>query len=97
MAYLERPHSGMKYEIDRPMKTRANFFKHLHPPMIRSRTLDPRTTLGLGIVCLTCLLLLVATGLTLLLYYVPHQDHAYERILHIMTTLRYGRIIVSFR
>jgi len=61
--------------------------------MIRSRTLDPLSTLGLGIVCMTCLLLLVATGLSLLLYYVPHQDHAYERILHIMTALRYGKVI----
>jgi quinol-cytochrome oxidoreductase complex cytochrome b subunit len=61
--------------------------------MIRSRTLDPLSTLGLGIVCMTCLLLLVATGLSLLLYYVPHQDQAYERILHIITTLRYGNII----
>jgi quinol-cytochrome oxidoreductase complex cytochrome b subunit len=42
---------------------------------------------------MTCLLLLVATGLSLLLYYVPHQDHAYERILHIITTLRYGNVI----
>jgi quinol-cytochrome oxidoreductase complex cytochrome b subunit len=75
------------------MKTRANFFKHLHPPLIRSRTLDPLATLGLGIVCMTCLLLLFATGMTLLLYYAPHQDIAYERILHIITTLRYGKVI----
>ncbi len=61
--------------------------------MIRSRTLDPSSTLGLGIVCMTCLLLLVATGLTLLLYYVPHQEVAYDRILHIITTLRYGKVI----
>jgi quinol-cytochrome oxidoreductase complex cytochrome b subunit len=61
--------------------------------MIRSRTLDPLSTLGLGIVCMTCLLLLVATGLSLLLYYVPHQEAAYERILHITTTLRYGKVI----
>ncbi len=61
--------------------------------MIRSRTLDPLSTLGLGIVCMTCLLLLVLTGLTLLVYYLPHQDAAYERILHIVTTLRYGKIV----
>ena len=61
--------------------------------MIRSRTLDPLSTFGLGIVCMTCLFLLVATGLSLLLYYVPHQEVAYERILHITTTLRYGKII----
>ena len=38
-------------------------------------------------------LVLGATGLTLLLYYVPHQEAAYERILHIVTTLRYGRLL----
>ena len=72
---------------------RPNFFKHLHPPMIRKRILQPSATLGLGIVCLTCFLVLVSTGLTLLLYYVPYPDAAYERILHIVTTLRYGRLL----
>ena len=61
--------------------------------MIRRRTLQPSATLGLGIVCLTCLLVLISTGLTLLLYYVPYQDAAYDRILHIATTLRYGRLL----
>ncbi|MBI5967899.1 MAG: cytochrome bc complex cytochrome b subunit [Deltaproteobacteria bacterium] len=75
------------------MKKRANFFRHLHPPMIRQRTLQPSSTLGLGIVCLTCFLVLVATGVTLLLYYMPYQEAAYDRILHIVTTLRYGRLI----
>ncbi len=72
---------------------RANFFRHLQPPMIRRRTLHPFSTLGLGIVCLTCFLVLAVTGLTMLLYYVPHQGFAYDRILHIMTTLRYGRLV----
>jgi len=75
------------------MKKRPNFFRHLHPPMIRRRTLEPLSTLGLGIICLTCLLVLGGTGLTLLLYYVPYQEAAYERILHITTTLRYGRLL----
>jgi len=61
--------------------------------MIRRRTLQPSSTLGLGIVCLTCFLVLVATGVTLLLYYMPYQEAAYDRILHIITTLRYGRLI----
>ncbi len=61
--------------------------------MIRDKTLHPLSTLGLGVVCMTCLLLLVGTGLSLLLYYVPHQDVAYERILHIITTLRYGKVV----
>jgi quinol-cytochrome oxidoreductase complex cytochrome b subunit len=75
------------------MKKKVNFFKHLHPPMIRRRTLHPSTTLGLGIVCLACLIVLVTTGTTLFLYYIPHQEAAYDRILHIVTTLRYGKLI----
>ena len=74
-------------------KKRANFLVHLHPPVIRERTLHPLATLGLGIVCLTCLIVLAATGLTLFLYYVPYHEVAYDRILHIMTTLRYGKLI----
>lgn len=61
--------------------------------MIRLRTVQPLSTLGLGIVCLTCLLVLASSGLTLLLYYVPFQAAAYERILHIVTTLRYGQLL----
>lgn len=74
-------------------RLKINFLKHLHPPMIRVTTLQPITTLGLGIICLSCLILLVVTGITLLLYYVPYQDVAYDRILHIMTTLRYGGLV----
>jgi quinol-cytochrome oxidoreductase complex cytochrome b subunit len=72
---------------------KMNFLKHLHPPLIRVKTLQPLTTLGLGIVCLSCLVLLVVTGVTLLLYYVPYEEVAYDRILHIMTTLRYGGLV----
>jgi quinol-cytochrome oxidoreductase complex cytochrome b subunit len=72
---------------------KRNFLVHIHPPMIRERTLLPTATFGLGIVCLTCFILLVLTGLTLLLYYVPEQAVAYDRILHIITTLRFGRLV----
>jgi quinol-cytochrome oxidoreductase complex cytochrome b subunit len=76
------------------MSTRKrNFLVHIHPPMIRERTLTPTATFGLGIVCLTCLAVLFLTGLTLLLYYVPEQAVAYDRILHIITTLRFGRLV----
>jgi quinol-cytochrome oxidoreductase complex cytochrome b subunit len=74
-------------------RKRSNFLVHLHPPMIRERTLTPIATLGLGVVCLTCFVLLGLTGVTMLLYYVPEQAVAYDRILHIITTLRHGRLI----
>jgi quinol-cytochrome oxidoreductase complex cytochrome b subunit len=72
---------------------KINFFRHIHPPFVRETTLQPLATLGLGVVCVTCLLLLIATGVSLLLYYVPHQGLAYDRILHIITALKYGRLL----
>jgi len=70
-----------------------NFLDHLHPPRIRQRSLHPLATLGLGVAALTCLGILVLTGLTLLLYYLPDQQRAYERILHLSTTLRFGALL----
>jgi quinol-cytochrome oxidoreductase complex cytochrome b subunit len=72
---------------------KRNFLQHLHPPRIHRRTLNPAATLGLGIACLTCLGVLLVTGVTLFLYYVPDPDRAYERILHITTTLHYGGLV----
>lgn len=70
-----------------------NFLQHLQAGKISRQALRPATTFGLGIACLTCLGILLATGLTLFLYYVPDQSKAYERILHITTTLRFGRVV----
>ena len=72
---------------------RRNFFDHLHPAQVNRRTLRPLTTLGLGIAALTCLGVLFVTGATLFLYYVPDQERAYERILHITTTLHFGHLV----
>lgn len=70
-----------------------NFFDHLHTGQVRRRVLQPFTTCGFGIAALTCLAILFVTGFTLFLYYVPDHAQAYERILHISTTLRFGRLI----
>ena len=72
---------------------RRNFLQHLHSGKVSQAALQPSATFGLGIACLTCLGILVATGLTLFLNYVPDQGKAYERILHITTTLRFGRLV----
>ncbi len=72
---------------------KRNFFEHLHSPLVNRKTLHPLTTFGLGVAALTCLAVLLITGLTLFLYYVPDQRRAYERILHITTTLRYGGLV----
>jgi quinol-cytochrome oxidoreductase complex cytochrome b subunit len=72
---------------------KRNFFDHLHAPQINRHILKPSTTWGLGIACLSCLAILYMTGATLFLYYLPDQDKAYERILHITTTLHFGGVI----
>lgn len=74
-------------------RVKRNFLDHLHAPMVSRRALHPFTTLGLGIAALTCLSVLLVTGLTLFLYYVPEQQEAYERILHITTTLHFGAAV----
>lgn len=70
-----------------------NFLHHLHSGKVSRAALHPTATFGLGIACLTCLGILVATGITLFLNYIPDQDKAYERILHITTTLGFGRLV----
>jgi quinol-cytochrome oxidoreductase complex cytochrome b subunit len=70
-----------------------HFVNHLHPQWVACRSLHPLSTLGLGIANLTCFGVLLVTGMTLFLYYAPEQEQAYERILHITTTLHYGRFV----
>jgi quinol-cytochrome oxidoreductase complex cytochrome b subunit len=72
---------------------RRHFINHLHPQRVSRRTLSPLTTMGFGIAALTCLGVLIVTGITLFLYYNPDEEQAYERILHITTTLRFGRLV----
>jgi quinol-cytochrome oxidoreductase complex cytochrome b subunit len=75
-------------------RAQRNFLDHLHAPAVSPRALHPLTTLGLGFAALTCLGVLLVTGLTLFLYYVPEQQEgAYERILHITTTLHFGALV----
>lgn len=72
---------------------KRNFLDHLHASRVSRFALRPTTTCGLGIACLACLIILLATGVTLFLYYLPDQDQAYERILHITTTLQFGGLV----
>jgi len=74
-------------------KGTRHFVNHLHPQWVARRSLHPLSTLGLGIANLTCLGVLLVTGMTLFLYYTPEQGQAYERILHITTTLHYGKFL----
>jgi quinol-cytochrome oxidoreductase complex cytochrome b subunit len=60
--------------------TRGSFFLHLHPERVRQTTLDPRTTLGLGLIALVLLGVLAVTGVVLMFWYVPLPGAAYDRM-----------------
>lgn len=74
-------------------RMRRNFFFHLHPVRVASRTLEPRATLGLGIMTLTLFLLLALSGVLLMIYYVPNPREAYETTQDIQYAVTFGAFV----
>jgi len=68
----------------------TNFFLHLHPVKVHRNTLRPAYTLGLGLISFFLFLLLVATGILLMFYYVPSTNQAYDRMLDLRGTVAFG-------
>jgi quinol-cytochrome oxidoreductase complex cytochrome b subunit len=68
-------------ELERSQSVAANFFFHIHSAKVHERTLRLRTTLGLGLFSFFTFLVLVATGVLLMFYYVPSPEQAYQRML----------------
>lgn len=63
-----------------PRSVRRSFFLHIHPERVRERTLDPRATLGLGVISVVLLGVLLVTGVALMFWYVPAPGAAYDRM-----------------
>ncbi|MDB4444154.1 cytochrome b N-terminal domain-containing protein [bacterium] len=69
-----------------------NFFAHILP-------VDPREhirfgyTLGLGVISSTLFLIVAATGMLMMFYYVPSTEQAYERIVDLGATVSFGRVV----
>ena len=63
-----------------------NFFVHVLPV---SPLEHPRFgyTLGLGVISLSLFLIVAATGMLMLFYYVPSTEQAYERIVDLNATV----------
>jgi quinol-cytochrome oxidoreductase complex cytochrome b subunit len=68
----------------------TNFFLHLHPVKVHRNTLRPAYTLGLGLISFFLFLILVATGILLMFYYVPSTNQAYDRMLDLRGTVAFG-------
>ncbi len=67
-----------------------SLFLHVHPVKVRRRSLEFRTTLGLGFLSAAALGILVVTGIVLTLYYVPHPSQAYRSMLDLKHSVSFG-------
>jgi len=56
----------------------SSFLLHLHPAKVRRDSLRFSATFGLGLISLYLFLILCATGVLLMFFYVPSPDQAYD-------------------
>ncbi len=71
-------------------RMRRNFLFHIHPVRVATRTLEARATLGLGLMTLALFFVLVASGVLLMVYYVPTPGEAHESIQDIEYAVTFG-------
>ncbi len=77
-------------DLERANTSFSNFFLHIHPVKVNRHTLKPSYTLGLGLISTFLFLILVATGILLMFYYVPSTTQAYDRMLDLRGTVAFG-------
>ena len=77
-------------DLERASTSFTNFFLHIHPVKVHRNTLRPAYTLGLGLISLFLFLILAATGVLLMFYYVPSTTQAYDRMLDLRGAVAFG-------
>ena len=80
-------------DLERASTSFTNFFLHIHPVKVHRHTLRPMYTLGLGLMSLFLFLILVATGILLMFYYVPSTTQAYDRMLDLRGSVAFGTFL----
>lgn len=80
-------------EYERAQAVAANFFFHIHSSRVHARTLEFKTTLGLGLLSLYTFIILTVTGILLMFYYVPSAESAYDRMLDLRSTVFMGTFL----
>jgi quinol-cytochrome oxidoreductase complex cytochrome b subunit len=91
---LTAPPNGAVFipqSIIRPM--RPSFFHHLHPPTIPARQARFRYTLGTGGLAVFLVLVLAATGILEVFYYIPTPDQAAVSIQTISYLVPFGGLV----
>ncbi len=79
--------------LERAQVAISSFFLHLQPAKVNRRSLKFRTTLGLGLISLFLFLILIATGVLLMFYYVPGTDYAYQNMKDLEFVVTAGQVL----
>jgi quinol-cytochrome oxidoreductase complex cytochrome b subunit len=79
--------------LERAQVAISSFFLHFQPAKVSRRSLKFRTTLGLGLISLYLFLILIATGVLLMFYYVPATEHAYQNMKDLEFVVTAGQVL----
>ena len=71
----------------------SSLFLHIHPARVSRHALRPSYTLGLGLISGILFVILSATGLALMLYYVPHPPEAYQSMKDLQFVVTFGIVL----
>ena len=80
-------------DLGRASTSFSNFFLHIHPVKTHVNSLRPLYTLGLGVIAASLFLILIASGLLLMFYYVPSVEQAHNRMLDLNGTVAFGALL----
>lgn len=79
--------------LERSQVGMSSFLLHFQPAKIQERSLQFRTTLGLGLTALYLFLILTITGILLMFYYVPATEHAYQNMKDLEFVVTAGQVL----
>ncbi|HMV84384.1 MAG TPA: cytochrome b N-terminal domain-containing protein [Blastocatellia bacterium] len=80
-------------DLGRAQTSFTNFFLHVHPVKVNRHTLKPWYTMGLGLITFFLFVLLTASGVLLMFYYVPSTTQAYDRMLDLRGSVAFGTFL----
>ncbi|MBI4216467.1 MAG: cytochrome b N-terminal domain-containing protein [Chloroflexi bacterium] len=69
------------------------FFLHIHPVKVKTHTLKPTYTFGLGVIAFYLFAVLTITGVLLMFFYVPSVQRAYTDIQALETAVPFGMLM----
>jgi quinol-cytochrome oxidoreductase complex cytochrome b subunit len=79
--------------LNRSLIMTTNIFFHLHPVKVARRSLRMTYSWGLGVISTILFLILIATGVLLMFYYVPSVERAYPDILELEGGVPFGQLL----